>query len=86
MTKQIPRTDSIEVTPDEAVEHVVTHLRLAAMFFTNTPEDQGKAVEDEIERLAARETIGASMPPWYEAAISFNRSLAARFEQMKEDD
>lgn len=42
--------DAFPVSSDEAVELTIHHLKLAAMFFMNTPDDGGEQLQEEIVR------------------------------------
>jgi hypothetical protein len=72
-------TDSLHLTRDEAAELMIHHLRLAAMLFEATPEDNGTQVNDEIDRLHGTEI-------WAPAARMFNSSLVDAYNRMKDRD
>lgn len=47
--------DALRTTEDEATELFVHHLTLAWMYFHNTPNDQSKSIEEEIDRIVTLE-------------------------------
>ena len=66
------------VTPDEACELVIHHLRLAAAYFEATPHDQ--CVQLEIFRLI-KQCTGQQSP-----TVDFVRVLHREYENMKRED
>lgn len=68
------------VTEDEAVEMTIHHLRLAAIFFMNTPEDLGHALKEEARRLAIRRNQQGGLP--YDYADLADNGIAAFIEAM----
>lgn len=63
--------DMFPTTPDEAVELTIHHLRLAAMFFMNTPDDDGAALREEFSRLRRRQNIHEKLPEEYVSSSDF---------------
>lgn len=86
---QLIGLDCFKVTEDEAVEMTIHHLRLAAMFFMNTPEDGGKALKEEIGRLRRRDNKQSKLPIDYVDAgdngiAAFIDAITAAHEALKD--
>lgn len=62
MTVKTVGVDAPRVTRDRAVELMIHHLELAAMYFEATPEDEA-VVRGECERLMARRKVGTLTAP-----------------------
>lgn len=72
--------DAASVTRDEAVEYVIHHLRLAAMFFECTPDDRGAQIHEEIGRLlrlrgGLSEHVGQAMSAFVETLDTYYEGL-----------
>lgn len=52
---EVLHIDAPPVTRDEAVELCIYHLRLAAMYYEATPDDDNKQLEEELQRVCARD-------------------------------
>ena len=81
-SKERVAVDVPRVTRDEAVELVIHHLRLAAMFFEATPDDDAQQLHDEIMRISKGETVA----PWRDAALKFCHEINAIYNKMAEED
>lgn len=69
------------VTDDEAVELMVHHLDLAAIYYKNTPDDLA-AVETEVKRLMTRDPPGFEGDAWA-GALAFLRAISEYHEKLK---
>lgn len=78
--KGVVNTDGPKVHRDEAVEHVVHHLMLAAMFFEATPDDHGKQIVQELMRLVV---LGRLSQHVERAATNFVDLLDGYYEGLK---
>ena len=76
--------DAPTVTRDEALELMVHHLKLAAMYYEAVPEDI-KAVTDEMERLMAEDPVTGPEPALL-AARSWLTRIYKVYEAMKDKD
>lgn len=56
------KADLFKFDADEAVELTIHHLRLAAVFFLNTPEDNGAQLKAEFKRIMQRENKLEGLP------------------------
>lgn len=79
------------VTEDEAVELTIHHLRLAGVFFMNTPDDGGKALKDEARRIAHRYNKQFGLPEDFadledNGIAAFIDAMTAAAEAQKEKD
>lgn len=68
------------VTRDEATELCVHHLRLAAMYFQATHEDNNKQLEEEITRQCADDDCARL------SALSWAGVIYSIYEEMKDRD
>lgn len=59
--------DAPRVTHDEAVELCIYHLRMAAMYYEATPNDDNKQLVEEINRLMKRD----DNHNWFQPAHDF---------------
>lgn len=76
----VVNTDGLKVHRDEAVEHTVHHLMLAAMFFEATPDDRGRQIVQELMRLVA---LGRFQQHVATAASGFVSLLDEYYEGLK---
>ena len=87
---RLVQPDMFKINEDEAVELVIHHLRMAAVFFQSTPEDSGQALVTEYERLVKRDNIDSKIneldvPVEWSAVRSFIKKINAAYEQLKKD-
>lgn len=78
--------DAFPVTEDEAVELVVHHLKLAAMFFANTPEDKGRQLNEELRRQFAPGRWIGFEEGYLNACSIWVAELVAIYERDKEEN
>lgn len=85
---QLYKADLFPFDQDEAVELTIHHLRLAAVFFMNTPDDAGKALVEELQRQRKRlEAAGEiTNDDWYEPAMDFLQRAVQIHDARKNDD
>lgn len=76
-------SDALQVHPDECVELVAHHLRLAALFYQSTPEDLA-AVNAEIRRLLL--VKHSDDDPAVLGADAFLGAIRRAYEEMKKND
>ena len=81
------QTDGLVVTADEALEHCIHHLRLAALFFEAGPDPLADW-ESEAKRICSRgpEHSGRKHPPELKATLAFLRTIHATYDEIKTDD
>lgn len=81
------QTDGLVVTQDEALEHCIHHLRLAALFFEAGPDPLADW-ETEFKRICTqgKEHSGRAYPPELKAGLTFLRTIHATYEEMKSRD
>jgi hypothetical protein len=70
-------TDTLLTTTDEAVEAVAHHLRLAAMFYQSTPEDEAGAEAEVLRLIEARHD---AEDPAYLAGRAFMAAIREYYE------
>ena len=73
------------ISPDEAVEFCIHHLRLAALFFEATPNDKDDQLHEEIGRIVKNQRFPIE-EPWVTAAKNFVDRLTITHEAMKSGD
>lgn len=79
-------TDHLDITADEAVEYCVHHLRLALLFFQNTPEDQGAQLKEEFFRIMRRGYPNEGHAPiGYSSGLLWINSIVREFEDLKRE-
>jgi hypothetical protein len=76
--------DVPSVTPDEACELVIHHLRLAAAYFEATPHDQCVQLLQEAHRQRAVELASPWWAsPWWAPAVDFIKGLQIEYEHVE---
>lgn len=78
------QTDSISVSPDEAVELMAHHLKLAALFFEAVPEND-EATKMELHRILRGDDERMN-PPVAVAGVLFFQDLVNIYNEMKDND
>jgi hypothetical protein len=79
-------SDHFKVTPDEALECMAHHLRLAALFYEMVPDERLTRVE--LTRLLRKHSgdIPDLSEPVVAAGLAFYDNIDAAYEKMKEND
>jgi hypothetical protein len=70
------------MTPDEATELCVYHLRMAAALFQIVPDDNNVSLLDEIDRQCADDTLDCDVKP----ARAWATEIYRIYEEMKKRD
>ncbi len=74
--------DAPKLTRDEATELCVYHLRCAAGLFQLVPDDNNKALLDEIDRQTNDDTLKIDVAP----AKKWAAMMLAVYDKMKDND
>lgn len=70
-------TNGPDVTPDEATELCIHHLRLAAMFYESAPDDNNMSINAEIERQCKQDQ--RSLKP----ALTWASSISVYYKKIR---
>lgn len=82
---QLLGLDPPRVSRDMALELMVHHLELAAMYYEATPQDH-EATKAEAERLILEKEVADHVPPSLVALRSWLEAIRQEYEDMKKRD
>ena len=85
--KNVVSTDGFPIQRDMAVEAVVHHLRLAAMFFEALPDgNEFEMLKEELFRQKDLTEKPGIVPVWLNPACTWAALMHESYEKMKEND